>query len=333
MLVPVINKEGKPLMPTKPSRARKWIKEGKATPFYRKGILCIRLNLDTLEYTQDIIVGIDPGSKRTGISVTTESKSILHIQCDTPTWVKSHVETRAMLRRSRRQRNTPYRKCRFNRAIGGIPPSTKARWDTHLRILRQLFKIIPVTIVSIEDIAAVTKEGKRKWNKSFSPLEVGKKYFSKSLEDLGLKVFLFKGYDTSNHRKLFGYYKSKDKLSKDFSAHCVDSFSLCEMVNGYQIDLTSKKIYHLSLLEYHRRQLHVMNPIKGGVRKLYGSTRSLGYNRGTLVKHPKFGLSYIGGTSKGKISLHDLSGRRLTQSAKIDSFRVLTNQSWLTNLF
>jgi len=46
MTVPVVDKNQVPLMPTTPSRARKWVKSGKATFFWRKGIFCVRLNVD-----------------------------------------------------------------------------------------------------------------------------------------------------------------------------------------------------------------------------------------------------------------------------------------------
>jgi len=39
----------------------------------------------------------------------------------------------------------------------------------------------------------------------------------------------------------------------------------------------------------------------------------MGLRRGSLVKHPEYGLAYVGGTSKGKISLHAVgTGERLT---------------------
>ena len=44
--VPVVDVQQKPLMPTTPSRARRWIREGKATPFFRKGIFCVCLNAE-----------------------------------------------------------------------------------------------------------------------------------------------------------------------------------------------------------------------------------------------------------------------------------------------
>lgn len=43
ILVPVINKNQKLLMSTKPGRARKWIKSGKATPFFKNGIFHVRV--------------------------------------------------------------------------------------------------------------------------------------------------------------------------------------------------------------------------------------------------------------------------------------------------
>ena len=239
------------------------------------------------------------------------------------------------MRRARRARNTPYRKCKSNRVIGGIPPSTKARWDAHLRIMKQLLKILPISIVSVEGIQTRTKQGQKKWNKSFSPIEVGKKYFYNYVEKvLKLKLYLFQGYDTYSHRKLYGYEKTSDKLSEKFEAHCVDSFSLCEMVDGGQLKLSSTKIYHLTFLEFHRRQLHVLVPAKNGIRKTYGGTRSLGLTRGTLVKHhKKYGLSYVGGSMNDRISLHNTNTKqRLCQNAKAEDCKILTNQSYIINL-
>ena len=52
---------------------------------------------------------------------------------------------------------------------------------------------------------------------------------------------------------------------------------------------------------------------------------SMELSRGTLVKHVKYGLSYVGGTLKERISLHDLrTGKRITQGAKILDCNILT---------
>jgi len=210
VFVPVVDKENKPLMPTKPSRARKWIKSGKATPFWKKGIFCVRLNIEPSDRkTQEIAVGIDPGSKKEAFTVKSKIHTYLNIQADAVTWVKDAVKTRREMRRTRRGRKTPCRKPRFNRAKGGfdtqatqpkgLAPSTKACWQWKLRICWWLLKIFPITDFVVEDIAALTKKGKRRWNKSFSPLEVGKKWFYLELAKLG-NVHTLKGYETKELR-------------------------------------------------------------------------------------------------------------------------------------
>lgn len=115
-------------MPTSPPRARRWIKIGKATPFWCNGVFCVRLNVEPSDTKkQDIVVGIDPGSKREAFTVKSESHTYLNVLADAVTWVKDAVESKRNARRSRRQRKTPCRQNRKNRARGCIPPSTKAR--------------------------------------------------------------------------------------------------------------------------------------------------------------------------------------------------------------
>jgi len=70
VFVPVVDSNNNPLMPTTPSRARRWIREKKATYFWKKCVYCVRLNVEPSDRkTQDIAVGIDPGSKREGFTV------------------------------------------------------------------------------------------------------------------------------------------------------------------------------------------------------------------------------------------------------------------------
>ncbi|MCA2725753.1 RRXRR domain-containing protein, partial [Microcystis sp. M166S2] len=69
--VPVISKDGNPLMPTKPSRARRWIKEGKAIgKFNDLGIFYVQLTTESSNNkTQPIAIGIDQGKLFSGIGV------------------------------------------------------------------------------------------------------------------------------------------------------------------------------------------------------------------------------------------------------------------------
>ena len=112
--VPVVDGKQKPLMPTTILRARRWIKSGKATPFWKRGVFCVRLNIEpTGSEKQEIACGIDPGSKMEGFTVKAATKDYLNIQAKAVTWVKDAVETRRNMRHTRRSRKTPCRKNRM----------------------------------------------------------------------------------------------------------------------------------------------------------------------------------------------------------------------------
>lgn len=120
LFVPVVDVNQKPLMPTTPNRAASWIKSGKATPFWKRGIFCVRLNIEpSARNVQGVCVGIDPGSKKEALSIKSEAYTFLNIQADAVTWVKDAVEVRRNMRKARRHRNTPCRKPRFNLSKGG----------------------------------------------------------------------------------------------------------------------------------------------------------------------------------------------------------------------
>ena len=332
MTVPVVDKEGKPLMPTVASRARRWIRTGEATPFFVRGIFCVRLNRLSGEAKQQIAVGIDPGSKKEGFTVKSASHTYLNIQADAVQHVKDAVEVRRNMRITRRGRKTRCRKNRINRARGSLPPSTKARWQWKLRIVAQLARLFPITDTVVEDIQAMSKKGQRRWNVNFSPLEVGKLWFYDQLKRHGA-VHLKQGWETKELRDVAGLKKSKKKLSEVFEAHCVDSWVLANWLVGGHILPDNKQMLCVTPVRLHRRQLHMLQAAKGGERKSYGGTRSLGLKRGSLVEHSKHGLTYVGGTMGDRVSLHSLvDGKRLTQKANLSDIKFKSYNTWRTRL-
>ncbi len=340
MFVPVVDQNNRPLMPTTPSRARRWIKSKKATPFFKKGVFCVRLNVEPSSRNyQPIAVGVDPGSKREGFTVKSKAHTYLNVQTHAVDWVKDHVKTRRNMRRTRRNRKTPCRQNRSNRLANKqrLAPSTLARWQWKLRICKWLAVMFPVSVFVVEDIKARTWKNGKKWNSMFSPLEVGKRWFYDQLSAIAsLETKL--GNDTYELRQSLGLKKSKNKLSNNFDAHCVDSWVLANWLTVGHSSPDNTELIEVIPLEFHRRQLHRLEHAPGHIRSRYGGTISAGFKRGSIVKHPKYGEAYVGGwqesptkkdPNRKTISLHSLqTGKRLTQNAVPTDCKFLSYNSW-----
>ena len=326
--IPVVSSTGKPLDPCNNHRANELIAKGKALRRFSKGVFYIRLTERADGVVHPTAASFDPGIKKDGVTVKSGKHTLLNIQADAVTWVKGAEETSTMMRRSRRSRKCPCRQPRQNRSQGSLTPSIRARWGMMLNMAKWLCKLYPISVIVVEDVSAVTKPGKRRWNESFSPLEVGKNWFYGELEKLA-PVRIFKGWETKNAREGLGLKKLSNKLSNKFEAHCVDSWVLAIMAVGGHLKPDNKSMLYVSPIRLHRRQLHALQPIKGGVRRPYGGTRSMGFKRGSWVKHEKYGVCYVGGTSRGRISLHEIrTGERLTRSVRAEECQMLAFGSW-----
>ncbi|HEY3992472.1 MAG TPA: RRXRR domain-containing protein [Ktedonobacteraceae bacterium] len=322
-------------MPTTSARARRWIKAGRATAFWKGGLFCVRLNGEpSAREVQPVAVGIDPGSKREDYSITSAAHTYLNIQAEARDGVKDAEADSTRMRRTRRGRNTPCRQPRQNRKQSKrkLPSSTRARWQWKLRVATFLCAVFPVSVVVVEDVAAMTKKGKRRWNRSFSPLEVGKHWFYEEIRRV-VPLRLMQGYETKALRDQLGFKKTSKKPAEVWEAHCVDAWCLAYSAVGGNIAPDNQQLVCIAPFVWHRRQLHRFQPERGGKRKPYGTTLSCGIKRGTLVSHPTWGRATVGGTMNGKLSLHDPgTNKRLTQTAKVRECHPLKLLRWRTRL-
>ena len=173
-------------------------------------------------------------------------------------------------------------------------------------MIAHLLTTLPLTDVVIEDVQAATRPGKGgKWNGAFAPVQVGKEHLYRLMQQMGLSVHLKAGWQTKELREQYGLKKTSNKAKPVFASHAVDAWVLAASVSGAR-EPTCTRLWYLVPAILHRRQLHRLRASKGGVRKPYGGTRSLGLKRGTLVTHAKYGRCTVGGLDRHKqtISLH-----------------------------
>lgn len=154
MLVYVLNKYGKPLMPCKPSKARKLLKQGKAKIALREPFT-IQLVYGSSGYKQPINLGVDAGSKFVGISATTEKQELFSAEVELRNDIVKLLSERRQYRRNRRYRKTRYRKPRFLNRIksknkGWLAPSVENKIQTHIKLIDKVHKILPITKIIVE---------------------------------------------------------------------------------------------------------------------------------------------------------------------------------------
>lgn len=155
MMVYVLNKDGQPLMPTKRcGKVRRLLKQNKAKVIKRCPFT-IQLLYDTTNFTQSITLGIDAGSKHIGLSATTEDKELYSSDVTLRTDIVDLLSSRREFRSSRRNRKTRYRKPRFNNRVstkkkGWVSPSINQKIDTHLTVINNVCKILPIAKIIVE---------------------------------------------------------------------------------------------------------------------------------------------------------------------------------------
>ncbi|MBO7607780.1 MAG: HNH endonuclease [Paludibacteraceae bacterium] len=154
MVVYVLDKEGRPLMPTSRNRkVRMMLKEG-LCHVERKIPFTIRLDYETTGFTQDVTLGVDTGTRHIGLSASTSEKELFSAEVTLRNDITELLSTRRESRRSRRHR-LRYRKPRFLNRVhsknkGWLAPSVENRIDTHLGVMRKIHRILPVTRVVLE---------------------------------------------------------------------------------------------------------------------------------------------------------------------------------------
>jgi len=309
--VPVLDSNNKPLMPTTIRRSMNLIDKSRAIYFWKNGIFCIKMLDRDSGIKQEIAVGVDPGSKREGYTIKSNKHTYLNIQSKAVDWVKEKVADRTIMRRNRRNRKCPRRVCRANRLVNTnrLPPSTRARWNAKLRILNFLDKIFPISVVVVEDIAAMTKKGMKKWNVSFSPLEVGKKWFYEQVRSKW-HLELRRGWETKMIRDVLNLKKSSNKLAENWNAHCVDSWCLAfDVVGGTKIN---RDMLLLNPLNKNKRKLHHQVPIKGA-RKSYNTPTDI--FKGALVRfRDRLFLANGNGVGRNGIRLVHMDNKQARRS-------------------
>lgn len=150
----VLNKHGRPLMPCSPAKARHLLKDGKAVVKHRTPFT-IQLVYGSSGYKQEVILGVDAGSKTIGLSASTKTTELFAANVIPRNDVVNKLSTRREFRRNRRNRKTRYRQARFLNRVhskhkGWLAPSVEVKIQEHITPIKRICDILPISKVVVE---------------------------------------------------------------------------------------------------------------------------------------------------------------------------------------
>jgi len=152
-IVYVQNKKGEPLMPTTSPKARKLLQKELAKVVTRKPYT-IRLLVPCRNETQTVTLGIDSGTKNIGFSAVTKKRELVCGEVKLRTNISDKLTERRMYRRNKRSKLW-YRQARFlnrtrTKKAGWLAPSIQHKLDTHLRLIKKIKGLLPITNTVVE---------------------------------------------------------------------------------------------------------------------------------------------------------------------------------------
>ncbi|MDI6919974.1 RNA-guided endonuclease IscB, partial [Clostridium botulinum] len=112
----------------------------------------IKLLYNTEDFVQPITLGIDSGYLNIGLSAITKEKELISAEVKLLKGMSERLKEKAMHRRQRRSR-LRYRKPRFDnrkRSKDWLAPSIQHKYDSHIRFIDKLKKLLPITNIIIE---------------------------------------------------------------------------------------------------------------------------------------------------------------------------------------
>lgn len=202
-------------MPCNSTKARHLLRDGKAKVI-RTEPFTIQLLYGSSGYKQPISLGVDAGSKYIGLSATTKKQELYASEVELRRDIVKKIATRKANRQSRRNRKTRYREAKFLNRVhskkkGWLPPSIENKINTHIKIIKQLHQILPISKIIVE-IASFDLHKLKNDNISKADYQYGEQYGFSNVREYVLW--------RDNHECQYCHGKSKNNI---LNVHHIES--------------------------------------------------------------------------------------------------------------
>ncbi|HEX3641514.1 MAG TPA: RNA-guided endonuclease IscB [Ktedonobacteraceae bacterium] len=155
----VVDTNKQPLNTVHPGEARLLLNRGKAAVLKRYPFTIILKVAIEDPVVAELRIKIDPGSKTTGIAIMNDATGEVVFAAELHhrgQQIKSDLDDRRGVRRGRRNRQTRYRKARWqnrrNKKKGWLPPSLQSRISNVITWVQRLARVCHITTISLERV-------------------------------------------------------------------------------------------------------------------------------------------------------------------------------------